>query len=144
MSRWNWLWKNSKRNDQPVMKKCLLCGKAGRHLQRGILAASEQKWSLKVYDELGALWEHGNGWAGNHHLSVWLIPNPLSTIMYLHPSFRQALRHHSSSTFPEAEFLDVIGTKGLWVFIFAIQSHLYFRFYSPPPPPEQKVVLTGL
>jgi hypothetical protein len=31
---------------------------------------------------------------------------------------------------PEAEFLDVIGTKVLRVFLLAFHSHLYYRFYS--------------
>jgi hypothetical protein len=42
----------------------------------------------------------------------------------------------------EAEFLDVIGTKVLRVFLLAIHSHLYQRI--PPPPPEEKWVDTGL
>ncbi len=37
---------------------------------------------------------------------------------------------------PETEFLDVIGTKLLRVFLLAIYSHLYYGFY-PPPPLEQ-------
>ena len=32
---------------------------------------------------------------------------------------------------PEAEFLDVIGTKVFRVFLLAIHSHFYKRFYSP-------------
>jgi hypothetical protein len=35
----------------------------------------------------------------------------------------------------EAEFLDVIGTKGLRVFLLAIHSHLYYWILLPPPPP---------
>jgi hypothetical protein len=43
---------------------------------------------------------------------------------------------------PEAEFLDVIGTKALEVFLLAIHSRLANGFYSPrPPPPQSK---TGL
>ncbi len=34
---------------------------------------------------------------------------------------------------PEAEFLYVIGTKVLRVFLLAIHSHLTKGFYSPPP-----------
>ncbi len=34
---------------------------------------------------------------------------------------------------PEAEFLDVFGTKILRVFLLAIHSHLYYGFYHPPP-----------
>jgi hypothetical protein len=41
---------------------------------------------------------------------------------------------YSSRTQPEAEFLDVIGTK---VFLLAIQSLLLW-ILSPPPPLEQK------
>jgi hypothetical protein len=33
---------------------------------------------------------------------------------------------------PEAEFLNVVGSS-LKVFLFAIHSHLYYGFYSPPP-----------
>ncbi len=33
---------------------------------------------------------------------------------------------------PEAEFLDVIGTKILRIFLLAIHSHLYYGFYSAP------------
>jgi hypothetical protein len=34
---------------------------------------------------------------------------------------------------PETEFVDVIGTKVLRVFLLAIHGHLSYRFYSPPP-----------
>ncbi len=39
-------------------------------------------------------------------------------------------------------FLDVIGTKVLRVFLLDIQSHLYYRFYSytPPPPFETSLL----
>ncbi len=37
----------------------------------------------------------------------------------------------------EAEFLDVIGTKVLRVFLLAIHSHLYKRILLPPPPPSK-------
>jgi hypothetical protein len=41
----------------------------------------------------------------------------------------------------EAEFLDVIRTKVLRVFLLAIHSHLPNGFYPPPPPhPEQSVL----
>ncbi len=43
---------------------------------------------------------------------------------------------------PEAEFLDVIGTKFLRVFLLAIHSHLYQRIL--PPHPTQKLFETGL
>jgi hypothetical protein len=36
---------------------------------------------------------------------------------------------------PEAEFLSVIGTKVLKVFLLAIHSYLYLRIFLPPPPP---------
>jgi hypothetical protein len=36
----------------------------------------------------------------------------------------------------EAEFLDVIGTKVLKVFLLAFHSHLYFT--TPPPPPLER------
>ncbi len=36
---------------------------------------------------------------------------------------------------PEAEFLGVIGTKVLRVFLLAIHSHLYYVLNPPPPPP---------
>ncbi len=36
---------------------------------------------------------------------------------------------------PEAEFLDVIGTKVFRVFLLAIPSYLHYGFYSLPPPP---------
>ncbi len=46
---------------------------------------------------------------------------------------------------PEAEFLDVIGTKVLEVFLLAIHSHLYTnRYYSPPSPIEQNWFKNGL
>jgi hypothetical protein len=35
---------------------------------------------------------------------------------------------------PETEFLDVIGTNVLRVFLFAIHSHICKQIYSPPPP----------
>ncbi len=35
----------------------------------------------------------------------------------------------------EAEFLDVIGTKG---FLLAIHNHLYWRILPPPPPPPRE------
>jgi hypothetical protein len=35
---------------------------------------------------------------------------------------------------PEAEFLDLVGTKDFRVFLLAIVSHLYYGFYCPPPP----------
>jgi hypothetical protein len=42
----------------------------------------------------------------------------------------------ASQNLPEAEFLDIIGTKVLWVFFLAINSQLYTNgFYPPPPPP---------
>jgi len=44
---------------------------------------------------------------------------------------------------PEAEFLDVIGTKVWTVFILAIHSHIYRGFYSLPTI-EQKLFETGL
>ncbi len=34
----------------------------------------------------------------------------------------------------EAEFLDVIGTKVLRVFLLAMHSHLYQWIFLPPPP----------
>jgi hypothetical protein len=34
----------------------------------------------------------------------------------------------------EAEFLAVIGTKVIRVFLLAIHSHFYLCIYSPPPP----------
>jgi hypothetical protein len=40
----------------------------------------------------------------------------------------------------EAEFLDVIGTKILRVFLLAIHSNLYPMGFNPPPPPGAKVV----
>ncbi len=40
----------------------------------------------------------------------------------------------------EAEFLDVIGSKVLRVFLLAIHSHLYLGILlTPPPPPRAKV-----
>ncbi len=41
---------------------------------------------------------------------------------------------------PEAEFVDVIGTKLLRFFLLAIHSHLYYGFYPPPPPSVLKLV----
>ncbi len=38
----------------------------------------------------------------------------------------------------EAEFLDVIGTKVLRLFLVAVHCHLTNRLYSPPPPPLSK------
>jgi hypothetical protein len=43
---------------------------------------------------------------------------------------------------PEAEFLEVIGTKVFRVVLLAIHSHLYYRILfhpSPPPHPRAKV-----
>ncbi len=37
----------------------------------------------------------------------------------------------SREDYPEAEFLDVIGTKVLRVFLLAIHIHLYYGFYPP-------------
>ncbi len=42
--------------------------------------------------------------------------------------------------FTKAEFLGVIGTKVLGVFLLAIHSHLYERILLPPPPTQAKVV----
>ncbi len=42
---------------------------------------------------------------------------------------------------PEAEFLDVIGTKFLRFFLLAIHCHLYLRIYPPPPSPQRKIGL---
>jgi hypothetical protein len=59
------------------------------------------------------------------------------------------ITHPSTSLFsyhaiiPEAEFLDVIGTKVLKVFLLAIHSHLHKRILLPSPP-EQKWFETGL
>jgi hypothetical protein len=47
-----------------------------------------------------------------------------------------------SSSSPEDEFLNVIGTKVSS--LLAIHSHLYLRSLLPPPPPEQKWFETGL
>jgi hypothetical protein len=44
---------------------------------------------------------------------------------------------------PEAEFLGVIETKVVRVFLLDIHSHLYYGF-NPPPFPEQKWFETGL
>jgi hypothetical protein len=45
---------------------------------------------------------------------------------------------------PEVEFLDVIGTKVLRVFLLAIsQSHL-LAVFNLTPPPRQKLFETGL
>jgi hypothetical protein len=44
--------------------------------------------------------------------------------------------------YTEVEFLDVIGTKVLRVFLFAFDSYLYLRFLLPTPP-EQKWFETG-
>jgi hypothetical protein len=43
--------------------------------------------------------------------------------------------------YPEAEFLDIIGTKVLRVFLLAIHCHLYSRIL--PSPLEQKWFETG-
>jgi hypothetical protein len=53
----------------------------------------------------------------------------------------------TSQQYTEAEFLDVIGTKILRVFLHAIHSHLYKRILHPHPPPaprEQKWLEIGL
>ncbi len=50
----------------------------------------------------------------------------------------------NSGSCTEAEFLDVIGTKVLRVFLPEIHSHLYKKIFPPPPPPEQKWFETGL
>jgi hypothetical protein len=47
----------------------------------------------------------------------------------------------ASSYSPEDEFLNVIGTKVIRVFLLAIHSHLYLRIL---PPLEQKWFETGL
>jgi hypothetical protein len=43
---------------------------------------------------------------------------------------------HNELAKTEAEFLGVIGTKVLRVFLLAIHSHLYKRILPPPPPPQ--------
>jgi hypothetical protein len=45
---------------------------------------------------------------------------------------------------PEAEFMDVIETKDLRLFLFANHSHLYQRILLPPHPLKQKWFETGL
>jgi hypothetical protein len=48
---------------------------------------------------------------------------------------------------PKAEFLDVIGTKVLRVFLLVFHSHLFYGLYpppTPPTPPEAKVVLNWM
>jgi hypothetical protein len=44
----------------------------------------------------------------------------------------------SQETTTEVEFLNVIGTKLLRVFLLAIHSHHHSRFLPPPPPPPSK------
>jgi hypothetical protein len=41
---------------------------------------------------------------------------------------------------PEAEFLDVIGTKVLRAFLLSIHSHLHYEFYPPPSKSGLKLV----
>ncbi len=42
--------------------------------------------------------------------------------------------------YPEAKFLDIIGTKVLRVFLLAIHSHLYYIYLPPPPSKTVKIV----
>jgi hypothetical protein len=48
---------------------------------------------------------------------------------------------HQTEAFPEAKFLDVIGTKVLRAFLLPKHSQLYIQpHFDPPPPPRAEVL----
>ncbi len=67
-------------------------------------------------------------------------PNPLSECTFIHACLPIAFRSNRFPTAvswdwrPEAEFLDVIGTKVFRVFLLAIHCYRYKRILLAPPP----------